>query len=59
MSDHPAKELDVLFSLQLSRIRDKLNPIPIHSTGPRKPSLEETEYKLLQPPSLEAEQEDE
>ena len=48
MSDRPTPQyLDLLFSLQLRRIKDKLNPIPPHSVGPRKPSLEEAESKLL------------
>jgi len=39
-------ELDLLFDLQLARIKTLLNP-PSHSEGPRKPSLEEQEFKLL------------
>lgn len=39
-------DLDRAFSIQIARIRQQLNPFP-HSTGSKKPDLEEQEAKLL------------
>lgn len=45
-SDIKFTDIDLLFKLQIDKIRERLNP-PTHSTGPKKPSLEETESRLL------------
>jgi len=49
------KDLDIAFSIQISRIKASLFP-PSHSIGSRKPDLEEQEAQLLKVPDVEDEE---